>query len=85
MKAEVEWVDIFSGLPKYGKPVLLYAKGVVQHVIYMLDGADGCVDWFEPYSLEHDDNFKLKWSDASHWAELPEPPKNQPVIEGVGK
>lgn len=70
----ITWVDVFCERPAYGEPVLLYVSGVVQNVTFMLDGGDECEDWFEPYHFNHDDNFRLKWSNASHWAELPEPP-----------
>ena len=38
--------------PAYGEPLILRVKGVVQHITYMLDGADDFKDWLEPYYFE---------------------------------
>lgn len=68
----MDWIDVNDKLPAYGEPVLLKANGVTQHVTYMLDGADECPDWFEPYHFDHDDNQKLFWNKAQAWQPLPE-------------
>lgn len=63
----IDWIDVNDRLPGYGEPVLLVASGVVQHVTYMLDGADDVPDWFEPYHFDHDDNMKMDWNQADAW------------------
>lgn len=68
------WISVKDRLPDYGEPVIISIKGVVQHVTYMLDGADDVPDWFEPYFFEADNNTKCWWNEASHWQPLPEPP-----------
>ena len=72
---ENQWISVEDRLPAYGAPILLSISGVVQHVTYMVDGADETPDWFEPYNFEHDDNCKLFWNKAQAWQPLPTPPK----------
>lgn len=68
-----QWISVEDELPVYGDPVLLKISGVVQHVTYMLDGADDSCDWFEPYHYEDTNaavmnNGKLR----IEWMALPE-------------
>jgi len=72
---ENQWVSVEDRLPSYGVPVLLFGNGTVQHVTYMLDGADETKDWFEPYYFEHDGEQKIPYNKPTHWMSLPEPPK----------
>ena len=57
--------------PAYGQPVLIKIKGIVQHITYVLDGADDTADWFEPYHFDHDDELKIWWHKVHEWAPLP--------------
>jgi hypothetical protein len=72
----MNWISVEDKLPGYGEPVLLLSNSVVQHVTYMLDGADDVPDWFEPFHFEHDDSLKLYWNSATHWMPLPKPPSD---------
>lgn len=76
LEAEIEalknpWVRVRDELPGYGDPILLLVNNTVQHVTYMLDGADESKDWFEPYHFDHDDNCKLFIDKATAWMPLP--------------
>lgn len=67
------WIDTSVKLPAYGSPVLIVINGVVQHITYMLDGADDVPDWFEPYrdnDLDTEDSIWYHKVDA--WMPLPE-------------
>lgn len=59
-------------LPAYGEPVLIRTGSTVQHITYMLDGADDVPDWFEPYFFESEDGLKICHSKVREWAYLPE-------------
>ncbi len=73
----MEWISVKDRLPGYGDPVIVVSSGVVQNVIYMMDGADDCDDWFEPYFFDHDDNCKFSPDKLTHWMPLPKPPTEQ--------
>ena len=72
MDMTIEFISICEKKPPYGAPVLLKISGVVQHIVYMLDGFDDTPDWFEPYFFEHDDELKIKWDSVEEWALLPD-------------
>jgi len=67
-----EFIPVQEKLPPYGAPVLLVANGVLQHAVYMRDGADDVPDWFEPYHFEHDDDLKVRWDMVDSWAAMPD-------------
>lgn len=53
-------------LPAYGEPVLIKTNGVLQHITYILDGADDVPDWFEPCHFEAD-GLALRWDKVESW------------------
>lgn len=64
----IKFTETSSSLPPYGEPVLIKARGVLQHVTYMLECADDVPDWFEPYHFEHDDDQNIAWNSVDSWA-----------------
>ena len=73
-----EWVAVSERLPEYGVPVVIYMNGVIQQIIYQLDGCPdgGCMDWFEPHHFDCDE-LKFFYDKAEKWIyvhDLPTPP-----------
>lgn len=69
---EIVFVPLEEKKPMYGAPVLLKTKGdVVQHITYMLDGADNEEDWFEPFYFDWKDDLNIPLSEVISWALLP--------------
>ena len=64
-----EFVSIHEKRPPYGAPVLLKVGGVVQHITYILNGADETPDWFEPYHFDSEE-LTLWWYQVDGWALL---------------
>lgn len=66
-----DWTKCIERLPAYGQPVLIKINSTVQHVSYMLDGADDTPDWFEPYLFDHADEYKIWWNHVDEWMPIP--------------
>lgn len=58
-------------LPKYGEPVLIKIKGVVQNITYELKDGKGKPDRFEPHFFEHETNEVLLADEIDAWAPVP--------------
>ena len=78
----IKWQSVYIELPLKGVPVLLSAKGKVQEVTFILVQRDpDSPEYFEFHYSEHDDNCRLIWSDADHWAYLPSAPRKGEIFD----
>jgi len=68
----MEFKKAVDELPTYGEPVLIRIGATIQHITYMLEGADDVPDWFEPFYFESDDELKIWHNKVDEWAYLTE-------------
>ncbi|MAF42807.1 MAG: hypothetical protein CMI54_01380 [Parcubacteria group bacterium] len=65
----INWVDIKKERPAYGEPVIIFSMGVIQNIVYCLEGPDDveeAQDWFEPYFFK-DDELLISWHEIKYW------------------
>jgi len=72
----MSWIDVDEEMPVIGQKVILFANGVVQEEIYMLDAFDN--DLYNTYYWSRDDLEDCPFVKSGQlWMPLPEPPKDE--------
>ena len=67
----INFIKLKDEIPLFGEPILIYSFGVVQNIVYMLDGDEECKTlWFEPYHFDVEDELKVPFNKIEEWVYL---------------
>ena len=69
--SDFNWVKTQNALPAIGEPLLVKARGVIQHITYRLDGCCNDHYWFDPYHFDAKEDLTIDISLVSEWAYFP--------------
>jgi len=73
----MEWISVKDELPSIGQRVILFANGVVQNELYVLDAHDPSDFHIEYFWAREDTGDDWKISDDHFWMRMPAPPETQ--------